>query len=40
MLTWILITVLSLLWVIIATVTAVLVIDCIYTLMDESRWRY
>ena len=39
MMTWILITVLSLLWVVIATVTAVLAVDCYYTLMDERRWR-
>ena len=36
----VLIEVLSFLWVVLATVTAVLAVDCVYTLMDERRWRY
>lgn len=39
LMTWVLIEVLSFLWVIIAVATAVMIVDCAYTLLDERRWR-
>ena len=39
LMSWLLIYVLSVVWVIIAVITAVLAVDCVYTLMDEMRWR-
>lgn len=40
MMTWLLIYVLSVVWVYLAVVTAVMAVDCAYTLLDELRWRY
>lgn len=39
LMTWVLLTVLSIVWVIIAVVTAVMAVDCYYTILDELRWR-